>query len=79
MTQSGEGAKPTRYMTLREVANELGLKSPGSIRNKIYKGELVGVNVATLGTSQLRVTRQSFNDYCERIEREAAVRFGGAA
>jgi hypothetical protein len=66
-------------MTLREVASELGLKSPGSIRNKIYKGELVGVNVATLGTSQLRVTRASFEAYCERIEAEAASRFGGAA
>lgn len=77
MTLSDE-PKP-RYMTLSEVARQLGLKSPGSIRNKIYKGELVGVNVATLGSSQLRVTRESFEKYCERIEAEAATRFGGAA
>lgn len=79
MTRTDEPEPKPRYMTLTEVARELGLKSTGSIRNKIYKGELVGVNVATLGTSQLRVTRRSFLDYCERIEREAAARFGGAA
>ena len=61
-------------MTLREVADELALKSVGSIRNKIYKGELVGVNVATKGQSQLRVTRSSFEAYCDRIEAEAAER-----
>lgn len=66
-------------MTLREVADELGLKSVGSIRNKIYQGDLVGVNVATVGTSQLRVTRASFEAYCDRIEREAVQRFGGSA
>ena len=66
-------------MTLTEVARELGVKSPGTIRNKIYKGELVGVNVATLGTSQLRVTRTSFEAYCERIEAEAVERFGTAS
>jgi hypothetical protein len=71
--------RPSRYMTLGEVARELGLKSPGSIRNKIYAGDLVGVNVATLGQSQLRVTRASFEAYCDRIEREAERRFGGAA
>jgi hypothetical protein len=62
-------------MRLDEVARELGLKSPGSIRNKIYDGQLVGVNVTTRGRSQLRVTRASFEAYCERIESEAARRF----
>jgi hypothetical protein len=66
-------------MTLQEVAGELGVKSPGTIRNKIYKGELVGVNVATHGKSQLRVTRASFEAYCQRIEAEAASRYGGDA
>lgn len=80
LTTTGESeAKKPRYMTLREVAHELGLKSTGSVRNKIYKGELVGVNVATVGSSQLRVTRASFESYCERIERDAAHRYGGAA
>lgn len=79
MTRSDEPEQPARYMTLTEVAGQLRLKSPGSIRNKIYKGELVGVNVTTLGKSQLRVTRKSFEEYCARIEAEAAERFGGAA
>jgi hypothetical protein len=79
MTRKSEPDPKSRYMTLGEVARELGLKSTGSIRNKIYKGELVGVNVATLGSSQLRVTRASFEAYCTRIEAEAATRFGGAA
>lgn len=71
-----DGQDPTpRYMTLGAVARELGLKSPGSVRNKIYDGQLVGVNVATRGRSQLRVTRDSFLAYCERIEAEAAERF----
>jgi len=67
-----------RYMTLSEVARELGLKSPGSIRNKIYAGDLVGVNVGTTGSS-LRVTRESFDAYCARIEAEALARFGRAS
>jgi len=79
MARKSEPDPPSRYMPLAEVARELGLKSTGSVRNKIYKGELVGVNVATLGSSQLRVTRASFEAYCQRIEAEAAQRFGGAA
>lgn len=79
MTEKSEQEPPSRYMTLREAARELGLKSPGSIRNKIYDGQLVGVNVATRGKSQLRVTRESFQAYCERIEREAAERFRESA
>jgi hypothetical protein len=75
MTQTDEPSPPGRYMTLGEVARELGLKSPGSVRNKIYAGQLVGVNVTTVGKSQLRVTRRSFEAYCERIEREALERF----
>jgi hypothetical protein len=66
-------------MTLSEVARQLGLKSTGSVRNKIYTQQLVGVNVATLGKSQLRVTRESFERYCERIEAEATERFTGGA
>ncbi len=65
-------------MTLREVADELGLKSTGAIRNKIYAGDLVGVNVGTTG-SVLRVTRESFETYCQRLEAEAARRFGDGA
>lgn len=81
MTTSGESGprRLPRAMTLREVADELGLKSTGSIRNKIYRGDLVGVNVTTEGTSQLRVTRESFEAYWDRLVREASDRFGGAA
>lgn len=73
-----ESERQTRYMTLREVADELGLKSTGAIRNKIYAGELVGVNVGTKG-SVLRVVRSSFEEYCARLEAEAAGRSFGAA
>lgn len=79
MARSDEPGQMSRYMTLTEVARELGLKSTGTVRNKIYTNQLIGVNVATLGKSQLRVTRASFEAYCERIEAEAAVRHGGAA
>lgn len=79
MTRTGEPEPKPRYMTLTEVARELGLKSTGTVRNKIYAGQLVGVNVTTLGKSQLRVTRASFEAYCERIEAEAAERFGRAS
>lgn len=79
MTRTDEPEPKSRYMALTEVARELGLKSTGSVRNKIYAGQLVGVNVATLGKSQLRVTRASFDAYCERIEAEAAKRVWGAA
>lgn len=80
MTTTGEPRpRASRYMTLREVADELRLKSTGSVRNKIYEGQLVGVNVTTVGRSQLRVTRASFEQYCARIEAEAADRFGGTA
>lgn len=79
MTRPDEPESKPRYMTLGAVARELGLKSPGSVRNKIYAGQLVGVNVATLGKSQLRVTTESFERYCQAIEAEAAERFGQSA
>lgn len=73
-----ESEPKPRYMKLEEVARELGLKSTGAIREKIYKGQLVGVHVGT-GRSWLRVTRKSFDQYCARIEAEATERFGGSA
>jgi hypothetical protein len=66
-------------MTQREVAVELGFKSTGAVRNLIYAGHLHGVNVSSTSTSQaLRVTRESFERYCARIEAEGAARFGAA-
>jgi hypothetical protein len=67
-------------MTLGEVAAQLGFKSPGSVRNLIYAGHLDGANVsAKPGASALRVTRASFEAYCERIEAEGRARFRASA
>jgi excisionase family DNA binding protein len=77
MTRQGE-REPSRYMRLDEVAHQLGV-SRSTILNKIYEGQLVGVNVATKGSSQLRVTRSSFEAYCDAIEREASTRFDAGA
>lgn len=66
----------SRYMTLAEVAGELGLKSAGSVRNLIYRGDLAGVSPTGRG---LRVVRKSFEAYCDRLEAEGAARFGRAS
>lgn len=66
-----------RYMTLQEVAEELGLART-TIYSKIYAGDLVGVTVGLNGRG-LRVLRSSFEEYQRRIEREGQRRFGGAA
>lgn len=79
MPRSDEREPKPRAMTLGEVARELGLKSTGSVRNKIYKGQLIGVNITTEGTSQLRVTRDSFEAYWDRLVAEATDRFGQSA
>lgn len=76
MASEQESAPPGRYMTLDEVAREL-VTTRNDIRNKVYAGLLVGVDIATTG-SRLRVTRTSFEEYCDRIEREALQRFGAA-
>lgn len=70
-------ATPGRYMTLDEVAAELGL-SRNAIYTKIYDGQFQAVPIHKNGKG-LRVVRTSFDEYCARIEREAADRFGGAA
>lgn len=77
MPRKGE-AEPSRYMRLDEVAHQLGV-SRSTILNKIYEGQLVGVNVATKGQSQLRVTRASLEAYCGALEAEAATRFRAGA
>lgn len=78
MALKGEPERKTRYMTQREVADELGFKSTGSVRNLIYAGHLAGANVSPTSTA-LRVTRASFEAYCERIEADGARRFGAAS
>lgn len=67
----------SRYMTLPEVAAELGL-TRSAIYPKIYAGELLAVAVGRNGRG-LRVLRSSFEEYQRRIEREGERRFGGAA
>jgi excisionase family DNA binding protein len=70
--------KPTpaagRYMTLKEVADELGLTRT-AIYSKIYAGELYAVAVGENGRG-LRVVRSTFEQYCQRLEAESAKRFG---
>lgn len=78
MAQKSEPERTSRYMTQREVADELGFKSTGSVRNLIYAGHLAAANVSPT-SSALRVTRASFEAYCARIEAEAARRFGAAS
>lgn len=77
MAKKGETAAPlSRYMTFGEVARELGI-SVDSVRTKVLTThELAGADVGN-GTERgnWRVIRRSFNDYCERIEAEAARRF----
>ena len=77
MTRKGE-AEPSLLMRLDKVAHQLDV-SRSTVLNKIYEGQLVGVNVATKGTSQLRVTRASFEAYVAKLEAEAAARFRAGA
>jgi hypothetical protein len=66
----------SRYMTFEDVARQLQV-SADSVRAKVLTGELAGADVGN-GTQRkvLRVLRSSFDAYCERIEAEAARRFG---
>lgn len=69
-----------RYLTQAEVAHQLGYRSNSSVRNLITNGLLRGVKVSPKGG--LRVTRESFLDYCKAIEAEAEAEqwyAGGAA
>lgn len=68
----------SRYMTLQQVATELGFKSRGSIYNLIYTGQLDAIAAGTTGRG-LRVTRTSFDAYCVRKEAEGVKRFKTAS
>lgn len=82
MVSKGEANdKPSRYMTFAEIAGHLRI-SVESVRDKALApgSELVVVNVGNGTTrAQWRVVRSSFEDYCLRVEREAAARFGRAS
>lgn len=64
-------------MTLEEVAAELGFKSRSAVYPRIYAGELAAVAIGENGRG-LRVLRSSFEEYCKRLERDGAKRFGRA-
>jgi DNA-binding transcriptional regulator LsrR (DeoR family) len=65
-------------MTQNEVAHELRV-ARGTVRNLIDDRLLVGVKINHRKNAAVRVTRESFEAYCERIEAEYAARLGGAA
>lgn len=78
-TRKSEPDTRPRYLTQAEVAHQLGYRSNSSVRNLIHNGHLRGVKVSPKGG--LRVTRESFEAYCAKIEAEAEAEqwFGGAA
>jgi len=78
MTESGEPAQPSRYMTQSEVAYHLDC-STATVRNLITDGLLDGVKLNHRKNAAVRIPRASFAAYCERIEREAATRYDGTA
>lgn len=78
-TRKSEPDIGPRYLTQTWVADQLGYRSNSSVRNLIRDGHLRGVKVSPKGG--LRVTRESFEAYCSKIEAEAAAEqwYGGAA
>lgn len=75
---SGVPAPRPRFMTLDEVATELGYKSRGPIYKLIYGGELPAVPIGPSKDGVLRVKRTEFEAYCARQEAAGAERFGAA-
>lgn len=75
LKKSEPAASPPRYMTLTEVAKELGI-SVESVRYKaLVSHELEAVNVGNGSDRAVwRIVRASFDAFCERIEAEAARR-----
>lgn len=73
MPDLGE-APESRYMTPSQVAHELQV-SRATVYNRIYSGDLLAVSSGSTKRSALRISRKSFNDYCDRLERDAEQRF----
>lgn len=81
MTNTKKTDEPSRYMTFAEIAQQLRI-SVESVREKaLTPGS--GLTVVDVGNgttrAQWRVLRTSFDDWCQRIERESAARFQGVA
>lgn len=76
-------APPPRYLTITEVARELGYSSRGPVYDLIASGALAASRPA--GKS-LRIAREEFDRYCEVIDAQAraeaqarAAALGGVA
>ena len=78
MTRKGEEEPKPRFMTQAEVARELAC-STATVRNLIDDKLLHGVKLNDRKNAGVRVTRSSFEAYCEAREAEFAARLGGAA
>jgi len=64
----------SRYLRHREAAAVLGV-SRTDIPNKVLAGLLVEVDLATAGRRrQPRITRESLDAYCARLEEEGRQR-----
>lgn len=66
--------RPSRFMSMAEVAAELGWKSRGPVYELVQAGQLDAAAVGATGRG-LRITRKSFDAYCNRIEEEGRRRF----
>lgn len=69
---------PPNYLTLDAVGRQLGI-SRGSVRNKILKGQLLGVDVGTGDKPRWRVPEDALLAYCARLEAEATERIEKSA
>lgn len=78
VTQESEAEAKPRYMTQQEIAVQLRC-SPATVRNLIDEKLLQGVKLNGRKNAAVRVTRSSFEAYCDRIEADFAARLGGVA
>lgn len=78
MSLKSEPSDKPRYMTQAEVARELGC-SVATVRNLLYDRLIDGVKLSGRKNAAVRVKRDSFEAYCNRIEAEFAARLDGDA
>lgn len=69
---------PPKYLTLAAVGHVLDI-SRGTVRNKILKGQILGVDIGTGDRPRWRVSEEALRAYCARIEAEAAERIEKSA
>ena len=78
VTQESETGPKPRFMTQQEVARELAC-STATVRNLIDDQLLQGVKLNGRKNAAVRVSRASFEAYCNKIEADFSARLGGAA